>query len=55
MVVGKLGLFRLIQPLIGFIVLGSALGGLARPTPQGSTPKGYLTAMNEALVITEKV
>ncbi|KAI9666608.1 MAG: hypothetical protein M1821_004544 [Bathelium mastoideum] len=37
------------------MIVGSALGGLARPTPQGTTPKGYLTAYDEANKITDKI
>ena len=37
------------------LYLGSALGGLAQPTPQGHGPKGYLTTFNHAEDVTEKV
>ncbi|KAI8965299.1 hypothetical protein F5Y11DRAFT_313576 [Daldinia sp. FL1419] len=37
------------------MIIGSALGGLAQPTPQGTGPKGYLTATNDAEIITEKI
>ncbi|KAI1758776.1 hypothetical protein GGR53DRAFT_205421 [Hypoxylon sp. FL1150] len=37
------------------MIIGSALGGLARPTPQGTGPKGYLSATNDAEILTEKI
>lgn len=37
------------------MIIGSAMEGLARPTPQGTGPKGYLTATNDAEILTEKI
>lgn len=37
------------------MIIGSAMGGLARPTPQGTGPKGYLTATNDAEILTEQI
>lgn len=31
------------------------MGGLARPTPQGHGPKGYLTSTSPSIILTEKV
>ncbi|KAI1382875.1 uncharacterized protein F4822DRAFT_435250 [Hypoxylon trugodes] len=37
------------------MIIGSAMGGLARPTPQGTGSKGYLTATDDAEILTEKI
>ena len=31
------------------------MGGLAQPTPPGNGPEGFLTVINDALIVTEKV
>ena len=35
--------------------LGSALHALAQPTPTGDGPLGFMTVLNDAIVITEKL
>ncbi|OTB01691.1 hypothetical protein M426DRAFT_14305 [Hypoxylon sp. CI-4A] len=37
------------------MIIGSAMGGLAQPTIQGTGPKGYLSATNDAEILTEKI
>lgn len=37
------------------LALGSAMHALAQPTPLGKGPKGFLTVLNKAIVVTEKV
>ncbi|KAI1076112.1 hypothetical protein F5B20DRAFT_594319 [Whalleya microplaca] len=37
------------------MIIGSAMGGLSQPTPQGTGPKGFLTATNDAEILTEKI
>ncbi|KAI2628677.1 hypothetical protein GGR54DRAFT_628507 [Hypoxylon sp. NC1633] len=37
------------------MIIGSEMGGLAQPTPQGTDPTGYFTVTNDAEVLTEKI
>lgn len=37
------------------LIVGSALSGLAQPTPPGNGPEGFLTVINDALIVTEKI
>ncbi|TVY83828.1 hypothetical protein LSUE1_G001333 [Lachnellula suecica] len=54
MIVGKYFLGNM-KPLALTFGKGSAMGGLARPTPQGQGPKGYLTSTSDSIILTEKI